>query len=223
MKQSLVVFDLDGTLLDTIGDLAAACNHILRMRALPEYDYAAYCGFVGNGITRLIERALPEHLRTKEYVEAARRDFVDYYIGHIDVRTRPYEGMADLLEMLAASGCRLAVASNKFHEGTSKLVRRFFPNIRFDAVYGNREGMPLKPDAALLQSIMRECDSEPSRCCMIGDSGVDMQTAHNAATHSIGVTWGFRSREELVANGAERIADLPSEIPAILREYGIIA
>ena len=102
------------------------------------------------------------------------------------------------------------------------MVRRFFPNIRFDAVYGNREGMPLKPDALLLQTIMRECDSETARCCMIGDSGVDMQTAHNAGTHSIGVTWGFRSREELVANGAERIADHPSEIPAILRDYGII-
>ena len=223
MKRSLVVFDLDGTVLNTIGDLAAACNYILRLRALPEYDYATYCTFVGNGITRLIERALPEHLRTAEYIEQARREFVDYYIDHIDVHTRPYDGVADLLGTLSASGCALAVASNKFQEGTAKLVRKFFPNIRFDAVYGNREGMPLKPDALLLQTIMRECDSESGLCCMIGDSGVDMQTAHNAGTHSIGVTWGFRSREELVANGAERIADNPSEIPTMLRDYGIIA
>lgn len=222
MKRSLVVFDLDGTLLNTIGDLAAACNHILRLRALPEYDYATYCTFVGNGITRLIERALPEHLRTAEYVANARRDFVEYYIDHIDVNTRPYDGVANMLETLSANGCALAVASNKFQEGTAKLVRRFFPDIHFDAVYGNCEGMPLKPDALLLQTIMRECDSEAARCCMIGDSGVDMQTAHNAGTHSIGVTWGFRSREELMQNGAERIADHPSEIPAILRDCGII-
>lgn len=223
MKHALVVFDLDGTLLDTIGDLAAACNHILRMRKLPEYDYPTYCGFVGNGITRLIERALPEHLRTEEYIADARRDFVDYYIGHIDVHTRPYDGVTELLERLSESDCRLAVASNKFHEGTTRLISRFFPAIRFDAVYGNCAGMPLKPDAALLQSIMRECGSNATHCCMIGDSGVDMQTAHNAATHSIGVTWGFRTREELVANGAECIADNPSEIPAILRDYGMIA
>lgn len=221
MKHALVVFDLDGTLLDTIGDLAAACNHILRMRSLPEYDYKTYCGFVGNGITRLIERALPERLRTAEYVEAARRDFVDYYTAHIDVHTRPYSGVAELLGELEAQGCRLAVASNKFHEGTAALVARFFPQVHFGAVYGNREGMPLKPDAALLQAIMRECDSEAARCCMVGDSGVDMQTAHNAGTHSIGVTWGFRSREELAANGAERIADTAAEVLGYLREYGI--
>ena len=204
--KGLVIFDLDGTLLNTIGDLAESCNAMLRMRGLGEYGYDDYCHFVGNGITRLVERALPEHLRTPEYIAEARRDFVAYYIDHIDLHTRPYDGIEE----------------NKFQQGTEKLVREFFPDIRFSAVYGNRDGVPLKPDAALLQLIMGQCGSAPQQCCMIGDSGIDIQTARNAGTHSIGVTWGFRSREELEENGAECIVDTPSEIPGILRRYGIL-
>lgn len=220
--KGLVIFDLDGTLLNTIGDLAESCNAMLRMRGLGEYGYDDYCHFVGNGITRLVERALPEHLRTPEYIAEARRDFVAYYIDHIDLHTRPYDGIEELVGRLASEGYSLAVASNKFQQGTEKLVREFFPDIRFSAVYGNRDGVPLKPDAALLQLIMGQCGSAPQQCCMIGDSGIDIQTARNAGTRSIGVTWGFRSREELEENGAECIVDTPSEIPDILRRYGIL-
>lgn len=220
MKNRLAVFDLDGTLLDTIGDLAESCNFMLRKRGLTEYGYDDYCHFVGNGITRLVERALPEELRTADYVAAARRDFVDYYIDHIDLHTKPYDGIPELVETLYRSGWKLAVASNKFNDGTRKLVNKFFPDIRFSAVYGNRDGVPLKPDAALLRQIMVECGSSPERCWMIGDSGIDMQTAHNAGTHSIGVSWGFRAREELVENGAEHIADRPEDIIAILAGAG---
>lgn len=210
--RKLAVFDLDGTLLNTIGDLAVACNHMLALRSMEGHTYEEYCGFVGNGITRLVERAIPEGLRTVEYIAAARRDFLEYYFDHIDIHTHPYEGVHALLRRLSAAGVMLAVASNKFDAGTKRLIERFFPDVPFVAVYGNREGFPLKPDAALLQTIIAECGGDASQCWMVGDSGVDMQTAHAAGARSIGVSWGFRSREELSENGAGVIADTVDEV-----------
>ena len=143
----LVIFDLDGTLLDTIGDLAVACNACLAVRGLPQHSYEDYCGFVGNGIMRLVERALPEPLRTPENVALVRADFVAYYTAHIDAFTKPYAGIPELLAALTARGVRTAVASNKFQAGTEKLVRLFFPDVPFSPVFGQRPGVPLKPEA----------------------------------------------------------------------------
>ncbi len=140
MRTDLVIFDLDGTLLDTVGDLAVACNAMLARRGLPEHTYADYRGFVGNGILRLVERALPEELRSADYVAAARADFVAYYTAHIDLHTKPYAGIPELLDALTRKGARLAVASNKFQQGTEKLIRRFFPEVPFVAVLGQRPG-----------------------------------------------------------------------------------
>ena len=142
MRYELVIFDLDGTLLNTIGDLAEAANHMLRLRNLPEHDYTAYCTFVGNGIMRLVERALPETWRTTEQVAAARADFLAYYIDHIDRYTKPYEGISTLLATLQAQGVRLAVASNKFQAGTEKLIRGYFPAGRCEKDFGQRPGIP---------------------------------------------------------------------------------
>ena len=128
----LAIFDLDGTLLNTIGDLAVSCNAVLALRGLPQHSYEDYCRFVGNGIMRLVERALPEALRTPYTVDAVRRDFVAYYLAHIDEHTLPYEGIPELLAELQRRGVRLAVASNKFQAGTEKLIGRYFPDIRFD-------------------------------------------------------------------------------------------
>lgn len=215
-KENLAIFDLDGTLLDTIGDLAVACDYMLALRQLPSHTIEEYRAMVGNGIMRLVERALPEELRTKEYVAEARRDFLEYYFDHIDIHTRPYEGVHTVLRTLQERGWRLAVASNKFDAGTKRLVAQFFPDIHFTSVYGNREGFPLKPDKALLDIIIEECNSAPEQCYMVGDSGVDMECARNAGTHSVGCSWGFRSREELVESGAEKIADTPLECLQIL-------
>ena len=215
-KENLAIFDLDGTLLDTIGDLAVACDYMLALRELPSHTIEEYRAMVGNGIMRLVERALPEELRTKEYVAEARRDFLEYYFDHIDIHTRPYEGVHTVLRTLQERGWRLTVASNKFDAGTKRLVAKFFPDIHFTSVYGNREGFPLKPDKALLDIIIEECNSTPEQCYMVGDSGVDMECARNAGTHSVGCSWGFRSREELVASGAEKIADTPLECLQIL-------
>ena len=217
MAQKLAIFDLDGTLLDTIGDLAEACNHMLSLRGLGLHTREEYAKMVGNGILNLVKRALPEEFRTDEYAIAARADFLDYYTANIDRYTHPYEGIREVLHTLQDNGWSLAVASNKFDDGTQKLVRTIFPEVDFKAVYGNKEGFPLKPDAALLQLIMEECDATVDTTVMIGDSGVDIQTAKNAGVRSIGCSWGFRPRTELEEYAADYIVDRPLEILHILR------
>lgn len=212
MSKKLVIFDLDGTLLNTIGDLAACCNHMLRQRGLEEHSYEEYCHFVGNGVTRLVERALPESLRTTDYIAAARKDFVEYYYDNIDNYTVAYDGVHELLQRCVDAGATLAVASNKFHSGTNRLIERFFGDIEFAAIYGNRDGFPLKPDRAIIDLIMEQCGATADNTYMVGDSGIDIQTARAAGVHAIGVSWGFRDRQELVESGAEYIADNTEEL-----------
>ena len=171
---------------------------------------------VGNGILNLVKRALPEDKRIDEYVAAARHDFLDFYTANIDRYTHPYDGIREVLHTLEADGWSLAVASNKFDEGTQKLVHTIFPEVTFKAIYGNKEGFPLKPDAALLQLIMDECDAVAETTVMIGDSGVDIQTAKNAGVRSIGCSWGFRPRTELEELYADFIVDTPAEILRVL-------
>ncbi len=216
MNNRLIIFDLDGTLLNTIGDLAAGCDHMLKLRDLPTHTFEEYCSFVGNGIMRLVERALPEELRTEDYVKEARRDFVAYYIDHIDLKTIPYAGMVELVNQLYNDGFKLAVASNKFQAGTEKLIKKFFPDINFIEICGNREGVPLKPDPALVELILDKAGIESENIFMVGDSAVDIQTARNAGIHSVGVSWGFRARAELEQAGAEQIADTVDELKVIL-------
>lgn len=212
MSKKLVIFDLDGTLLNTIGDLAACCNHMLRQRGLEEHSYEEYCHFVGNGVTRLVERALPELLRTTDYIAAARKDFVEYYYDNIDNYSVAYNGVHELLQRCVDAGATLAVASNKFHSGTNRLIEEFFGDIEFAAIYGNRDGFPLKPDRAIIDLIMEQCGATADNTYMVGDSGIDIQTARAAGVHSIGVSWGFRDRQELVESGAEYIADNTEEL-----------
>lgn len=216
MNNRLIIFDLDGTLLNTLGDLATACNYMLSQRGLPSHTYEEYCSFVGNGIRRLVERALPEELLSEEYVKAARKDFMEYYIDHIDCKTQPYEGIPQLVASLQASGCKLAVVSNKFQAGTEKLIGKFFPQVEWVEVCGNREGVPLKPETDLIDIVLQKAGVALDRCVMVGDSAVDVETAHNAGIHSIGVTWGFRSRKELEDAGAEHIVTTVDELRELL-------
>ncbi len=216
MKTKLVIFDLDGTLLDTIGDLAVASNHMLRLRGLAEHTLDDYRRFVGNGILRLVERALPEELRTPDLVQAARADFLAYYLEHIDARTHPYAGIPELLAELVRRGIAAAVASNKFQAGTEKLVRSFFPAIPFAAVLGQRPGVPLKPDPAVVREILAQCGVAAAETLYVGDSGIDIETARAAGVRSVGVTWGFRSRAELEAAGADHVVDHAGAIAALL-------
>ena len=212
----LAIFDLDGTLLNTIGDLAASCDAVMQLNGLPQHTTDEYRQMVGRGILRLVEAAIPESLRSPEYVEKVRRDFVAYYLDHIDLHTYPYEGVEDLIKALVERGVKIAVASNKFQAGTERLIRSFFPDVEFVAVLGQRVGVPLKPDPQIDLEIMAVAGVEPSETIHIGDSGVDMQTAHAAGVRAVGVTWGFRSREELAENQADVIADTPQEILNLL-------
>lgn len=215
-RTKVVIFDLDGTLLDTIGDLAASCNHILAQLGHPTHATDEYRMFVGNGISKLVERALPEECRAVEYVEKVRERFVEYYREHIADFTHPYDGVPELLERLEREGVQLAVASNKFHEGTLALIDHFFGCARFVAVYGQRVGVPIKPDPTVVEQIMRETQLAREQVLYVGDSGVDMRTARAVEVRSVGVTWGFRSREELIEAGADHLVDQPEDILKLL-------
>ncbi|MBR5822504.1 MAG: HAD family hydrolase [Alistipes sp.] len=213
MSYKLVIFDLDGTLLNTIGDLADAVDYVMRSRNLPEHTNAEYRQMVGGGIKRLVERALPSELAENEaYVEECVAQFRRYYVDNIDRHTIPYDGIPELLHKLQDQGVMLAVASNKFQHGTDRLVAKFFGDIEFIAIEGNREGAPLKPDPAIIHNILRKAGVEHHDAVMIGDSGIDIRTATNAGIDSIGVSWGFRFAEELYDAGATHVATSIEEL-----------
>ncbi len=211
MKQ-LVIFDLDGTLLNTIGDLAACCNQVLEARELPTHTNDEYCTFVGNGIQKLVERALPEKLRTEEYVAQVKAEFVEVYTQNIAVHTEPYKHIVELVKRLKSNDVTLAVASNKFQKGVEKLVAHYFEGIHFAAVLGQRPNVPLKPSPQIVRDILQITSFTPDKALYIGDSATDMQTATAAGIDSVGVTWGFRTREELEQCGAKHIVDDPLQI-----------
>lgn len=211
MKQ-LVIFDLDGTLLNTIADLAASTNYALRGCGYPEHRVEEYLYFVGNGITKLFERALPEAARTAENVAHMRTLFLEYYTEHNTDHTRPYDGIVRLLDELSGQGVKLAVASNKYQAGTEKLVAHYFPRVPFVAVLGQREGVPTKPAPDIVYDIMQRAGVEKVDTLYVGDSDVDMCTARAAGVESAGVIWGFRGRDELSRAGATHLVDTPDDI-----------
>ena len=212
MNKKLVIFDLDGTLLNTIDDLAVSANYALRQHGYPEHELPTYRYFVGNGITKLIERALPEAERCEPTILQLREEFVGYYQRHKTDLTRPYPGIPELLSHLSAKGIQLAVASNKYHQGTVELIRHYFGTDLFKVVLGQRGHIPAKPDPAIVYEILHLTGITPADTLYIGDSGVDMQTARRSGITSIGVSWGFRPRQELTENGACHIVDRPEEI-----------
>ena len=212
MNKRLAIFDLDGTLLDTVADLANATNQALAKCGYPTHPTEAYYHFVGNGINKLFARALPEESRNEENVLRIRTHFIPYYNEHNADDSRPYPGIVELLHKLQFHGVQVAVASNKYQQATAKLVAHFFPDIRFAAVYGQREGVAIKPDPTIVNDILSVTGVSRADTIYIGDSGVDMFTAHNAEVESIGVTWGFRDEEELSSNGANHIVHHAEEI-----------
>ena len=170
---------------------------------------------VGNGINKLFERALPEESRTEENVLRVRKEFVPYYDQHNADKSSPYPGITELLDELQAEGLQLAVASNKYQAATEKLIAHYFPNICFTAVFGQREGVNVKPDPTVVHDILKIAQTAKEDVLYVGDSGVDMQTANNAEVTSCGVTWGFRPRTELETFHPDYIVDKAEEITAI--------
>lgn len=208
----LIIFDLDGTLLNTIADLANSTNHALAKLNFPTHEVKAYNFMVGNGINKLFERALPEGEKSEENVLRVRKEFLPYYDEHNADESRPYPGIPELLQTLQSDGRLLAVASNKYQSATRKLIARYFPDIRFIAVFGQREGVKVKPDPTVVNDILQLAGVERDEVLYVGDSGVDMQTAANAGITACGVTWGFRPRTELEELHPQHIADRPEEI-----------
>jgi len=197
--KKLIIFDQDGTLLDTIGDLGAAVNYALSLRGLPLHTNEEYRKMIGHGVRNLVISALPEvHRSDSIYVEQVLSDFKSYYCVHIADKTRPYPGIVSLLHNLSSAGFYLGIASNKFQQGTQMLISKFFGDIPFVSILGNRSGAPLKPSPEIVWSI---ADAAPDGCGMdiilVGDSETDMATARAAGITGIGVTWGFRTREDL--------------------------
>lgn len=209
-----IIFDLDGTLLNTLGDLRDAVNDSLRLRALPERSLEEVRCFVGNGIRKLMERALPAGSSTQE-IDAALADFKAYYAAHMTVNTVPYEGIPELLTELRRRGIRVGVLSNKIDSAAKELIAHYFLG-KVDVVYGERTGIPRKPDPTSCHMLMQELGAQPENVLYVGDSAVDMNTARNAGLPAAAVTWGFRGREELIANGADYLIDTPMQLLELL-------
>lgn len=214
--KKLVIFDLDGTLINSIKDLAVSTNFALQQLNYPIHPTEDYNLMVGNGINKLFERALPQGEKTEENTLKMREIFLKHYDEHIADYTQPYLGISELLEKLQSHKMLLAVASNKYQQGTEKLVRRLFPSIPFIATLGQRKEVPSKPDPTILMEIIEKAGVSPKETLMIGDSGVDMQTANNANVDACGVLWGFRSLEELKQFHPKYIVNKPQEILDLL-------
>ncbi len=211
----LVIFDLDGTLLNTIDDLGTAANHTLAELGLPQHTLDEYRLMVGNGMRKLIMRALPQDKASDDaFIDSTLKQFLEYYAAHIDVYTKPYPGIPELINTLSTDGYKLAVASNKIQAGAEKLIAEFFPGIPFVAVMGNSPLYPLKPDAAVVEYIMDKAGTDRNSTVMVGDSGTDIQTARNAGIPIIAVSWGFRPRHELTS--ANQIADSSDALGSFL-------
>ena len=205
-----IIFDLDGTLLNTIDDLGYACNYALEHTGYPTHPIEDYPRMVGNGINNLIRRALPEEVRTEETILKVREYFVPYYNQHNCDYTRPYEGIPESLATLKAQGHHLAVASNKYQAASEKIVNHFFPGI-FDVILGEREGIERKPNPQIVYDILSTLNIKHSTL-YIGDSLVDKDTAANAHVPFVACSWGFVSRKTLMENGVGRIVDKPQDL-----------
>jgi phosphoglycolate phosphatase len=204
------IFDLDGTLLDSLHDIGTAMNHALATHGLPVHPLASYRHFVGNGIQTTVARALPSG--QQEMHPAVLAAFRAFYAEHMLDHTRPFPGVPEVLTQLRSQGVKLAVLSNKANATTRQLVALLLPGVRFDAVYGERDGVPRKPDPTAALAIADELGVKPGDCAFIGDTAVDMDTACAASMYGVGVTWGFRDVEELQAHGARAIARTSDEL-----------
>lgn len=212
MKYSTYIFDLDGTLLDTLADLAAAVNYALRQHGMPEHTIDDVRRFVGNGVRKLMERAIPDGEKNPDF-EATFATFREYYMHHSLDTTRPYPGIMETLEALNAQGCRLAVVSNKMMAATKELCQHFFADT-IEVAIGENEaaGIRKKPAPDTVFEALRQLGEEKDSAVYVGDSDVDLETANNSGLPCISVLWGFRDRDFLIQHGAKTFISAPSEL-----------
>ena len=206
-----VIFDLDGTLLDTIQDLADAGNWVCRRNGWPEHSVEEFKQMVGGGIPNLVKRFSPEGSRSSLLLACTIAKFTEYYGAHNMDKTRPYDGIPELLARLGERGVAMAVYSNKADGFSREIVEHYFPGV-FQLVRGHIKGTPVKPDPAGIHALLKDLAADPARTLFVGDSDVDVYTGHNGGLPVCGVTWGFRGRQELASAGADRLVDTPQEL-----------
>ena len=216
MQFRAVLFDLDGTLLNTLKDIGNAVNRVLAGKGFPVHELDAYRYFVGDGTAMLINRALPEEERNDDVIRACLSEYLEDYGRNWNVRTKPYEGIPEMLDALNDRGLKMAILSNKPHEFTKQCATELLSNWNFDVVIGQRNGVPPKPDPAGALEVAKLLNILPADFLYIGDSGVDMKTAVASGMFPVGVLWGFRSMGELKDNGSLALVDRPSEILSLL-------
>jgi phosphoglycolate phosphatase len=214
--QTALIFDLDGTLVESLPGIAASLNRALALHGLPGHEDAAVRGFIGDGARMLVTRAMSPS-EAPLHLESVLLAFAEDYATSWQHGTQPYDGITDLLADLSARGVPLAVLSNKPHSFTTEIVAKLFPTNTFAAVLGNREGLPHKPDPTGALEIAAELGIAPENCILIGDSTMDLDTARRAAMTSIAVTWGYQDRDRLL--GADRIVEKMPELVACLLSY----
>lgn len=214
MTYETVVFDLDGTLLNTLDDMVSSTNYALRAMDWPERSREEVRSFVGNGIKALIDRAAPEEATPRDRA-ACLAIFKDYYAAHMADETAPYPGICDVLSRLRDKGMKLGVVSNKPAPAVAELCRQYFPGL-LHATAGESSAAPKKPDPAMVHQLLRELGSEAATAVYVGDSDVDIATAKNAGLPCISVTWGFRDRTFLLRHGGEKLVCQPEELLEVL-------
>lgn len=214
MKYMIAIFDLDGTILNTLEDLADSTNYALKTCGYPERTMDEVRQFVGNGIRKLMERAVPEETPVEE-IDRVHETFTAHYKVHCADKTRPYDGIMELLQNLKKDGCKLAVVSNKADYGVQELCKQYFDGI-FDFAVGEREGIRKKPAPDSVNEVLKTLGCSRDRAVYIGDSDVDIQTAANAQMDHIIVEWGFRDVPFLIAKGAKVLVEKPEEILEIV-------
>lgn len=208
--KSLVIFDLDGTLLNTISDLGSACNYALEKMGFQTHPISAYNFMVGNGVRRLMERAHAD--ADSKIIDSLLVYFREYYDVHCTDTTKPYDGIPELLAELTERGVSIAVATNKYQSAAEKIIHHYFPDVPFVAILGQVSDRPAKPDPSIVFSILSKHPTPKAEVMMIGDSAVDIETARRACVASVGVTWGFRPVSELRKAFANHLVSQPAEI-----------
>ena len=220
MSYSAIIFDLDGTLLNTIDDLANSMNVVLEQHGFPVHPVEQYKLFIGNGMDNLTRRVLPPACTDENFIKTFLDEFQNQYSKTWHNLTKPYPGIEKLLENLEARGIRMSVLSNKTDEFTQIIIDYYFGLNHFDFVYGARTGVPKKPDPTGALEIAKRSDIPVVKFLYLGDSGVDMQTANAAGMFAMGATWGFRKTDELLEHGAKKLIYNPSEIIDMIRSSG---
>lgn len=217
MVYKAVLFDLDGTLLDTLEDVGNAANRVLTTQGFPTHPVEAYRYFIGDGAKMLVTKVLPKEQRTTEMIEHCLALLREDYGKHWNIQTKPYDGVPEMLDVLEARGLKLAVLSNKPDELAKQCVRELLPKWHFDMVLGLRDEVPRKPDPCGALEVAETLHLSPKEFLYLGDTAIDMQTAVAAGMFPVGVLWGFREQRELEENGAQILIERPLDILTILK------